>query len=403
MRLVIDGQRLTSERTGVGRCLESLLHEWAVSGMPLAETLIVLRDSQGRERVPKVDGLTAKVVGEGWPGLAWECFGLRRQLRPDDLLFAPANLVPPNWRGRTVLVIYDTLPWSVPQSFTWRTRIRFGWRYRWAARRADRVIVPSKATARDVARVHGIAPDRLRVIYPGPDAAFRPLPHDSAPVRAARRVLGLGDALFFLFVGKRSPRRNVPAILDAFSRHRQQQPSHRLVFVGPDDQEPLPGPEAGVIRAGHVAEPTLHGLMADAVALLYPSDYEGFGLPVVEAMASGCPVVTLRNSALIEAGGDAPWYLDTPSTEALLQALAILSSDPAERAERTAKGLAHVARFRQAHFATGVRDVLIAEAEGTADPGVLAPHPWMTGVAAQPSRQPTGPWNPLSHYPNSKV
>src|SRR3954464_1780650 len=117
MRLVIDGHRLTWERTGVGRCLESLLADWAETGLPLAETLVVLRDRSGLERVPKVAGLTARVVGEGWPGLAWECLGLGRVLRQDDLLFAPANLVAPTWRGRTVLVIYDTLAWSVPHSF----------------------------------------------------------------------------------------------------------------------------------------------------------------------------------------------------------------------------------------------------------------------------------------------
>jgi alpha-1,3-rhamnosyl/mannosyltransferase len=395
MRLVIDGQRLTAERTGVGRCLESLLDEWAVSGMPLAETVIVLRDPRGLERVPKAEGLTAKVVGQSWPGLAWECFGLGRELRPDDLLFAPANLVPPTWHGRTVLVIYDTLLWSVPESFPWWTRIRYGWRYRWAARQADRVIVPSQSTARDVARVHGLEPDRLRVILPGPHPAFRPLPCDSAPVRAARRAVGLDDAPFFLFVGKRSPRRNVPAILDAFARHRQHHPAHRLVFVGPDDREPLPGPEAGVIRAGHVAEPILRGLMADAVALLYPSNYEGFGLPVVEAMASGCPVVTLRNSALIEAGGDAPWFLDTPSPESLLWALAILATDPAARAERIKRGLAHVAQFRRAKFVAGVRDELIAAAERNMGPrttGALPPG----GLSCSPTAPPSGPWNLLS-------
>src|SRR4051812_36520586 len=141
MRLVIDGHRLDAKRTGVGRCLESLLAEWAGTGLPLAETLVVLRDRGGRARVPDVPGLNARVVGEGWPGLAWECFGLGRVLRPGDLLFAPANLVPLSWRGPTVLVIYDTLPWAVPESFPRRVRWRFGWRYRRAARQAGRVLV----------------------------------------------------------------------------------------------------------------------------------------------------------------------------------------------------------------------------------------------------------------------
>ncbi|HMB05258.1 MAG TPA: glycosyltransferase, partial [Isosphaeraceae bacterium] len=154
---------------------------------------------------------------------------------------------------------------------------------------------------------------------------------------------------------------------DAFARHRQRHPAHRLVFIGPDDRDDLSGPDAGVVRAGHVAEPVLRGLMADALALLYPSNYEGFGLPVIEALASGCPVVTLRNSALTEAGGDAPWYLDAPAPEALTRALDVLVNDPEARAERVAKGLAHVARFCRARFAAQVRDELIAAASRIAD------------------------------------
>src|SRR5947209_7258164 len=125
MRLVIDGRRLTAHRTGVGRCLESLLADWAETGWPLKNTLLVLRDQAGLKRAPRSPCLRTLVVGEGWPGLVWETFGLGRVLRPDDLLFAPANLVPLTWRGRTVLIVYDTLPWSVPGDFPWHVRWRF--------------------------------------------------------------------------------------------------------------------------------------------------------------------------------------------------------------------------------------------------------------------------------------
>jgi glycosyltransferase involved in cell wall biosynthesis len=282
-------------------------------------------------------------------------------LRRDDLLFAPANLVPPVWRGRTVLVIYDTLPWSLPETFPWHVRWRFGGRYRLAARRATRVLVPSYATAREVASVHGIAASRLRVVFPGPEPSFRPLPHDAREIALARRSVGLGDEPFFLFVGKRSRRRNVPAIVEAFARHRQAHPAHRLVFVGPGGGAALPAEPSsltGIVSAGHVSEEVLRGLLADARALLYPSDHEGFGLPVIEAMASGCPVVTLRNSALTEAGGDAACYLDSAEPSILAQAMETLASDDAIRAAHVARGLAHAALFSRSRFAAAVKDEL---------------------------------------------
>lgn len=355
MRLVIDGQRLTATRTGVGRCLESLLVDWAESGWPLDEVVLVVRDMSGLARFPNLPALKAVAVGPGWPGLLWENLGLGRVLRPDDVLFAPANLIPWTWRGRTLAILYDTLPWSVPMSFPWHIRLRFGWRYRQAARRATHIVVPSRATASDVMRVHGVRDDRISVVYPAPEPRFRPLRADASEVRNARESLGLGDGPFFLFVGKRSKRRNVGAILDAFSRHRDRFPDHRLVFVGPDGGEGLAGVGSGIVAAGHVAEDVLHGLLASALALIYPSDYEGFGLPVVEAQACGCPVVTLRNSALTESGGDAAYYLDSADPDSIARAFEILASDHAVRSDFVARGLENVKRFSRSLFADGVK------------------------------------------------
>jgi len=360
MRLVIDGRRLTRERTGVGRCLESLLAEWSVIGLPCAQTLLLLHDRGGLSRVPRVEGLTTRVVREGWPGLAWEQFGLASELRAGDLLFAPANLIPWSWHGRTVVVIYDTLPWVVPESFPRLVRWRFGWRYRMAARRASRILAPSEATARDIARFHQVPRERIRVTYPAPEPMFQPMPADAPQVIDARNHVGLESAAqsYYLFVGKRSGRRNVPAILEGFARHRAEHPRSRLVFVGPDDPGPLPGPSEGTLRAGHVPEPVLHGLLAGALALLYPSDYEGFGLPIVEAMASGCPVITLRNSALIEAGGEAPWYLESADAPSITHALNTLATNASTREQLIAKGFEQVARFSRRRFAEEVKEEL---------------------------------------------
>ncbi len=364
MRLVIDGQRLTADRTGVGRCLEGLLSEWARSGWPLDEVVLVARDPKGLARVPDSDGLTRRVVGAGWPGLIWETCGLGRILRRGDLLFAPANLVPWNWRGATVAVLYDTLPWSASESFPWHVRLRFNGRYRLAARRADRVIVPSRATARDVMRVHSLPPSRVTVAFPGPEPRFQPLPPEHPLVRQAKTGLGIEANPFFLFVGKRSRRRNVPALLEAFARHRVRFPTHRLVFVGPGGGTMLPGSDSGVVDGGHVTEDLLHGLLASARALFYPSNYEGFGLPVVEALACGCPVVTLRNSALTESGGEAAFYLDSPGLAELERAFDQFSFDDETRREVIARGLLHVKQFTTSSFASAIKTEIQAVASG---------------------------------------
>lgn len=380
MRLVIDGRRLTATRTGVGRYLEILLREWAASGWPLPETRVVLADPAGRDRVPTAGGVEVAVVGESWPGLVWERFALGRCLRPGDVLFAPTNLIPANWRGPTVLVAFDTLLEQVPDSFPWHVRVRFRGRYRRASERADRVITPSWATWRDVARFHGVAADRLRMVAPAIDPAFRPQGPQSAEVRAARGGLGLGDAPFFLFVGKPSRRRHVAEIRAAFADHRTNHPGHRLVFVGPGHDSGLR--DDGVIVAGHVDEATLRGLLADAVALLYPSEHEGFGLPVAEALACGCPVITLRRPALVEAGGDAAWYLDEATPAALAEAMHVLAVDIASRAARMSRGFSHAARFRPGRFADEVRAEIRAVAHVHA-PAVRGPRAASAGRRAR--------------------
>ncbi len=120
-RLIIDGRRLTAARTGVGRYLETLLRDWSATGWPLDETVIVLQHREGVASVPHDARVRVEVVGAGLPGMAWEWLGLGRVLRPGDLLFAPTNLLPAGWRGTSVLVVFDTLLESVPETFPARS------------------------------------------------------------------------------------------------------------------------------------------------------------------------------------------------------------------------------------------------------------------------------------------
>lgn len=356
-RLVVDGRRLVAGRTGVGRYLESLLSEWARSEMPAPDIVVALSDDSGLELVPKVAGMTARVVSPGLPGLLWERFGLSRLLRPDDLLFAPTNLVPWGWRGQTILVFFDALQETRPGDFPRVLRWRFGSRYRLALRKAHRIIVPSETTAADLVRLYRIARERLVVIYPSADRSFQPLGRTDPQFVATGVEARLSGRSFFLFVGKKSKRRNIEAIHEAFRQTRLRLPDHSLVFVG----ESVPGAVAnlpdqpGHLDLGYVSETTLRWLLTSATALLYPSEHEGFGLPIVEAMASGCPVITLKREALLEAGGIGPIYLENAAPALLAEAMIEMATNSIARAARVEAGLRSASRFSPQTFAAAVR------------------------------------------------
>ncbi len=144
-------------------------------------------------------------------------------------------------------------------------------------------------------------------------------------------------------------------VREAFARHRSRFPGDRLVFVGPREETI---DDEGVVDAGHVSEDVLAGLLASTRALLYPSEAEGFGLPVIEALASGAPVLTLRRPALCEAGGDAAVYLDQAEAGAMALVMERLATDEAYRASCIEKGLNHAARFGREVFASRINEVL---------------------------------------------
>ena len=365
MRLVIDGRRLTPERTGVGRYLETLLEEWAVVGPPWEPVMVALADPTAPARLPRIDGLEYRVVGANWPGLIWERFGLGGLLQRGDFLFAPANFVPTHWRGPTVSVIHDVIQFVQPSSFSWRVRAWYGWRYRLTASRSHRILTPSHATARDVMSRLKVPPQRVVVAHPGIGPEFLPVRRDSVRSRETRRAAGLRDEdRYFLFLGKRTRRRRIDLLIEAYQAARLQRPhlAERLVLGGKPsfagDALPPTLPE-GVLDLGYLPESQLRVWLSGATALIYPSDYEGFGLPVIEAMACGCPVVTCRNSALTEAGGDAAIYLDRLDVESLAQTLLRLAEDTDQRQFHIDRGLRHVAAFSRSRFARIVADELL--------------------------------------------
>jgi len=229
-------------------------------------------------------------------------------------------------------------------------------------RKAARVVAVSESTRRDILRFYPQVPkDNVRVVLEAADARFRPPEGGQETVRAvANKRLGLDDRPYLLAVGVLQPRKNLALLLDAFAlvklglKIEGNPPPHRLVIAGKrgwmDDTEAqmatLPAEVTrDIVLAGYVADDDLPTLYGGADALCYPSRYEGFGLPPLEAMACGCPVLCSRSSSLPEVVGDAGILLPPDDSDAWARALGKLLAAPPILARWRERGPTRAALF----------------------------------------------------------
>jgi glycosyltransferase involved in cell wall biosynthesis len=274
---------------------------------------------------------------------------------------------------RTIALIHDFIPLRFPGQYLSRrmviARSNYAWQLR-RIRRADHLIAVSEATRRDAIELLGISPDRITVVPHGVDARlFRPTAPDTARSLVGERY-GISRPYFF-YVGGFDYRKNVSALLGAFLEVAD---AHDILLVIAG----LPGKFGVHLRReaegrhradrirwlGYVPEGDLRALYAGSLALVYPSLYEGFGLPVLEAMSCGAPVLTSPLSSLPEVAGDAALYVDPGSPAELAAALRRLAAEPALRAELRERGLERAQRFSWTDTAERVLQVCRAVAEG---------------------------------------
>ena len=289
---------------------------------------------------------------------------------PVDLVLAPDFVAPPAARARTIVTIHDLSYLAMPQYADPGLR-----RYLTAAvprslRRAAHVVAVSAATRQDAIRYLGLPPARVSVVYNGVDAAFRRLPPPD--LAAARARLDLPER-FILTVGTLEPRKNHLGLLRAFARLHAELPDVPLLIAGRrgwldqpifDMVEQL-GLQAAVRFLGGVPDADLPALYSAAAVVAYPSWYEGFGLPPLEAMACGTPVVTSTAAALREVCGDAALFADPADDCALAEALRRALSDETLRAQMAERGSRQAAGFTWERTAAGLVEVFGRVRENT--------------------------------------
>ena len=353
VKLAVIGRRLCEPLTGVGRYLEALLAEWGRPDSPFERILVYALGTPHLDLEGFGEKVEFRVVPSPLPALAWENVVLPPAMDEFDILFAPYTL-PWSLANRGVvsnLGIYENRPWD----FSPAARLRSTPFFHHSVREARLVIANSRSTRDDLVRFYGARPERVRVIFPGVDAAFCP----AAPVQDA-----VGDSLrglssdttarlgihkpFFLFVGKLSRRRNVPLLLEAFAGLAAQDGGrHQLVIVGEDtsgvgvqERAAALRIDDDVVHVPYAERETLVELYRAARAFVLPTLHEGFSFTLLEAMACGAPAVVFDHASLENGVRQAVKVCDRADTAGLRLALNEIASDEGLRSKLRRAGRA---------------------------------------------------------------
>jgi glycosyltransferase involved in cell wall biosynthesis len=359
--IYVDISAAVHRRAGLGRYAESLTRALVRRGCVCAGDdhpyALFYNRERGVEPLVGLEHLPTSTVALGykpWRMMVWlgqlARVGFDRLVPGGRLFHATEHLLLPLCSVPTVLTVHDLIFRHLPEHHKPLNRWYLNWSLPLYCRRATHVIAISECTRRDLTAAYDVDPEKISVIHEAADPRFAPQTLDR--VSAARRRYGLPER-YLLFVGTIEPRKNLTRLLHAFEVLKREDLTDGLVVVGKRgwlygdffaELECSPARES-VILPGYVPDEDLPAVYAWAQVLAFPSLYEGFGLPVLEAMACGTPVACSGTSSLPEVGGEAALYVDPASAESILETLRTLLSDAGLSAELVVRGYDQAARF----------------------------------------------------------
>ena len=336
MRIAIDMQATVGQATGFGRYVSQItraLKKIAPADIKFSEIKVIKRNLRTPSRI------------------LWDQVGLpiAASFKRPDVLFVPAFSAPILWPGKMVVACHDLIGRLFPENFSRSAKLYWHDLLPKALKYADQIITISNASKKDIVRLLKIPESKVSVTPLAADPKFRPC-QDQNEITRIKRTYNLPRP-FCLAVGTIEPRKNLPFLVEAFARSKRN--DHDLVIVGKKgwDTETL---ERNIQKLHlnerikileYVPEEDLVVILSSATALLFPSLYEGFGLPILEAMACGAPVVASTASSVPEVAGEAALYADPKDFSAWQAQISRVIADPNLRQVLRSKGLARAKSF----------------------------------------------------------
>jgi glycosyltransferase involved in cell wall biosynthesis len=355
MRVAIDYSAAVNQRAGIGRLVRNQVLALAEVDRDNDYRLVYARPNRGAvPEFPRARNFSQHQVGlaERWLTILWYRANLPLPADwlsgPVDVYHCPDFVLPPLRHARGILTVHDLAFLMRPDCADAHLRAFLEEVVPRSVRRADFIIADSENTRNDLVVLLGVRPTSIAVVPGGVEERFKPVT-DAAVLQKARRQLGVGDAPFVLAIGVLEPRKNLNRLMDAFLLLKQREAipkDLKLVLAGGKgwlyddifehhDASPV---RDDILLPGFVADEALPAIYSAAAVLAFPSLYEGFGLPILEAMACGTPVVASRASCLPEVAEGAALLVDPTNVEALTAALELALVDTDLRAGLVAKG-----------------------------------------------------------------
>ena len=363
MRVAIDARKLHD--FGIGTYTRNLLRHLARIDRDSEYVLLCHQPDLG---IAAQLGANFRTVLEPSPN-----YSIREQIhvpwvlhreRP-DVFHAPHYVLPPAIRCRSLVTIHDCIHLMFPQYLPHRAAYAYARASMWSAvHRSHRILTVSEASKRDILRFFHVPPEKIVVVYNAIDERFGVTPSEEAVARVRERYQL--DHGFVLYAGNIKPHKNLVRLIEAFDGLRRRGFDDLTLLIIGDEISKLPALRRAVhshklhkhVRfLGYLPDDTLAILYRLAAVFVFPSLYEGFGLPPLEAMASGTPVVTSNVSSLPEVAGGAAVLVDPYDVESIVDGIASVLSNPALREELRAKGIARARDFSWERSVARTREI----------------------------------------------